>query len=556
MFLRSSIRSGVHAVFIALCLLLLAPIQTMAQPVISHLKTGDTGLASNEFIAIYNNGDNPVDVSGWCVSYSSSSDATKTTLACLTAPTQTKIMISPQSYARFSSQEFKGSVPGFTPDGLFTAGMSGTSGHIRLFDAQKTEIDKLAWGAGVSPEGTAAAAHTASMSLQRRTSVGLGLQDSGNNSLDFTEVLLSTIPASGLYEEALPVDVCTNIDGLQTSVPIDYFANTNMTCSQDVCDNIDGLQEGIPAGFDSPDGLNCAELESARMVISELLPNVSGSDTGKEYIELYNPNDRAINLNGYMLQLGPEFTKTYTFGDYVVAPYSYASFSDTQTGLVLPNTTSTVRILAPNGSPVDETATYSEPGDDKAWAMVDLVWQFTNQPTPAAPNKANSLAVDLIESGGLVPCEPGKYRNPETNRCRNIEVGDTELKPCEVGQIRNNETNRCRSNTSADSLVPCKTGQERNPETNRCRSVISTASSLVPCDLGEERNPETNRCRKSSVLGDAVAKVHDVPSEQIGAGINYWYILPLIAAAIGYGIYEWRYEMLGFLRTLRTKLPL
>jgi hypothetical protein len=68
-------------------------------------------------------------------------------------------------------------------------------------------------------------------------------------------------------------------------------------------------------------------------------------------------------------------------------------------------------------------------------------------------------------------CGEGRYRNPETNRCKKVET------------------------EAAKTLTPCAVGYERNPETNRCKKV-AVASGLVPCAEGYERNPETNRCRK------------------------------------------------------------
>lgn len=74
----------------------------------------------------------------------------------------------------------------------------------------------------------------------------------------------------------------------------------------------------------------------------------------------------------------------------------------------------------------------------------------------------------------LTPCRPDQYRSPETNRCRSIATTSSTLTPCKPGQERNQETNRCRSTAStASTLKPCAAGQERNPATNRCRKVTA-----------------------------------------------------------------------------------
>lgn len=525
-----------------------------SSPVLSHIKTGETGFTTHEFISVYNNRDTPVDVSGWCLVYSSSTDVTKTNLVCLNAPSDSKLMLAPYSYARFSTAEFNSSIPGFASDFSFSAGLSGTSGHVRLFDAMKNEVDKIGWGTALSPEQANLPAHKSGFVYQRKSVSGtLFLQDTDNNLADFSESILSTIPASGLYEEL--IDVCFNIDGAQPTVPSGYVSGASANCDQDFCLNIDGLQPAIPDGYESLDGSDCTlkvVLESAILEITELLPNAVSTDTGKEFIELYNPNDIPVNLAGYTLEVGPTYSKFYTLGDAIIGPSSYFSISDSISQLVLPNSTGSVRLRAPNGTIVSETDAYIGPQDDEAWALIDDTWQYTDTLTPGSANVGSVVNIAVYSSDGLEPCAAGKYRNPETNRCKTIETGDSELNACDVGQTRNPDTNRCRSLSTLASLASCKAGQERNPATNRCRAVVSTASSLVACDTGQERNPETNRCKKSAVLGDSTSKVQDLPASTKNS-LNYWLLGGLLVGAVGYGVYEWRHEILnGFLR-LRFK---
>lgn len=531
-------------------------------PVISHVKTGETGFASNEFVAIYNNSESSINVTNWCIAYSPASDASTSTLACLqSGKTDINLVLAPFSYARFSSTEFKNSIPSFIPDALFAAGISGTSGHVRLYDAGKNELDRLGWGAALNPEGVAVPSHGSGFVFQRSgVANSLFLQDSNHNKTDFSSALLVTIPSSGVVEEQIIIDSCPNIDNVQQALPDDYFLDSAGNCTQDQCDNIAGLQSTVPLGYESMDGTNCTEhvlnLESAILQITELLPNTSSTDTGNEFIEIYNPNDRAIDLSGYKLQLGPLYSKSYALQDQILQPSSYASFSDTLTGLVLPNSSSSVRLLAPNGDVVSETDTYYSPKDDEAWSSINGLWQFTNQPTPGSTNVSSLGIASTIgnSSEELEPCEVGKYRNPETNRCKTIESSDEELQACKLGQARNIETNRCRSLLAgADSLVPCKEGQERNSETNRCRTIALNASALVPCDAGEERNAETNRCRKTSVLGDnTVASVQDIPASNFRS-FNWWILGGLLAGVASYGVYEWRRELARAFAKIRFK---
>ncbi len=168
-------------------------------------------------------------------------------------------------------------------------------------------------------------------------------------------------------------------------------------------------------------------------------------------------------------------------------------------------------------------------------------WQWTSEPRPYGDN------VIVTPVAELASCAEGKYRNPETNRCRNIEEVIGDLVPCQEGYERNPTTNRCRKVTSSEStLTPCKEGYERNPATNRCRSIASAIAELIPCNEGYERNPATNRCRK--VQGDILGAEYPVePYKQEGAAMATWWVVGALAAfAAGYGLWEWRREIGGF----------
>lgn len=505
------------------------------KPILAHIKTGETGALTREFVSIFNNSEEPIDVTGWCIYYASASDVTKTKLACLEPPAENvKLMLSAFSYATIASAEFVVANPDFVPDATFAAGIATGGGHVRLQDKDQSEIDKLGWGTAVSPEGMVIAPHASGSVFERKKINNTQfLQDNNDNSTDFASVILAAIPASGIVEEELLIDVCANLDGMQTGVPDDYFLE-NDQCVQDVCDNIGGLQATIPAGYESLGGENCTEkiviLESSILSITELLPNATSTDTGKEYIEIYNPNSRSVQLEGYKLQLGPAYSKTYVLENQLLDPFGFVTFSDLLSKLTLPNSSASVRLVAPAGNVVSETAVYNSPEDDEAWALINNVWQFTNRPTPDALNLISLFEEEVASTGG-----------------------DTELKPCKEGQERNPDTNRCRAIAQADSLVPCKAGQERNPETNRCRAVADTASALVPCDPGEERNSETNRCRKVSAVGEvASAKVTDVPSS--AKNKNSFLVFGLIVGALVlYAIYEWRSEIAKLFSRIRAR---
>lgn len=303
-------------------------------------------------------------------------------------------------------------------------------------------------------------------------------------------------------------------------------------------------QPNLPPDNPEPPATESTDPSCEGIIISELLPNAEGSDTNKEFIELYNPTNEPVSLLGCSLQVSSS-TKTYELGDVSVLPGAYIALSDQLTGLSLPNAAgATVWLLTSQ----NELQAVTYPGDideDVSWALLRSVWQQTYVPTPGLGNLEQPFE----------PCEVGEQRNSVTNDCQKVIVtAVAELTPCKAGQERSPSTNRCRSVITAAALVACKVDQERSPETNRCRAVNGT-STLSACTEGEERNAETNRCRKVANANETtLAKVTDIKSPSVGSGSKVWIIVAAILLAVGYAIYEWRQDIAQLTGSLIVRL--
>ncbi len=567
--------------------------------VISQFQTGGsgTGTSDQEFINLYNNADQAINITNWCVKHSSYASTSKQTLYCFAAsPGFAEVHVLPKSSLLIASPNY--TLPEYISDitGRYTTTylMTGTAGHVMILDAHGEIVDKVSWyGTATSPplDGVSAIAPSGGMMLVRDYE-NEKFVDTDENSNDFMMATSRPMPASPLIDyntPAAPVDLCAEMDGIQlimpdgygydeagncelmtkdvcpniakiqTVVPQDHVVAEDGYCyavGLDICTNIVGFQLYLPEGYRLTGPKICKQVvDKRKLIITELLPNSSGIDTGKEFIELNNNDNVSIDLSDYRLAIGKNAEKIISLPQVVIEPGEYVHFYDSGLGYSLLNTTSHVELRFYDDSLVDAIIPYQDPQDDIAWALIDGVWQYTDQPTPGVTNKAateNVLGDNNSTAASLTPCPAGKYRNPLTNRCRNIEDDATMLAQCDADEYRNPETNRCRKIALASaSLTPCAEGYERNPETNRCRKITAAVAELKPCGDGYERNPETNRCRKIVDIATQLGDGNDGNSDDSG---GTYQPSPYMAAAVagigvaGFGVYEWRTE---FMRAVR-----
>ena len=326
------------------------------------------------------------------------------------------------------------------------------------------------------------------------------------------------------------------------------------------------------------------------LVLSEIAVNLA---LDKQFVEIHNPTDEIINLQGCRLWTNWSGSAEYIFGDIDLLDQQYLAVFLKDTKLQLSRTdVAKIGLRDENGAVVDAvTLEPQAPNSSQALLAGQLVRTFALTPNlinvdlpelscnsgyvfnAAAGACQKSTTVSDVAGEELVCapgyevgftgscvkiCAEGYERNPDTNRCRKIlDELETTLAPCPVGYYRNPETNRCRKITATTQagLAPCPIGYERNPETNRCRKISNqqdcddgyeigfTGTCVKKCDEGYERSAETNRCRKlvaqateSDVTGALASPIDDTTSTPL-VKLQWWQV------AIGVGV-------LAFLATI------
>lgn len=451
--------------------------------VIASIQPAGLSGAKEEAVALYNNGPNEAIITNWCL-------ANKTiTFYCLKPPEGITLeyALPGYSYAVITSKHYANqhSLAMDTPfvyevTSQTRGSLTGSSDVLSLVDKEGVTQDSHSWSAA-TPGGSM---------LTRK---------------------------------------------IETLSPVHYF---NTGGANDWMNSVAVLPpQGIETRTQSNAGTDPSVTESSQPVmplLTELLPNPSGADEGREFIELYNPSaTQIVVLDDIRLQIGTTTPKIVAFQTgTVIEPLSYRAFYSNQVSFTLPNTAGAVQLIA-KGQPVGLPVSYVDAKDDQSWALKDKLWQYTSLLTPGAENNLSPLLQPL-------PTKPAEATGNSSSAVQSA-------KTCAEGSARNPATGRCKKTvvpTAKVAAVICKAGYERNSETSRCRKQ-QAAPSIAVCKDGKERNSETNRCRtvaKMSVVDHAVKNAHETAS----AGVA-WYawvaIGGIVAAIVAYGIWEWRVEM-------------
>ena len=299
------------------------------------------------------------------------------------------------------------------------------------------------------------------------------------------------------------------------------------------------------------------------MKLSEIASNVD-----EQFIEIINSGEKTVITTGCKLTVGDAGVRE-NIGDIELNPGEFLTIKIKNTKLKLPKTKGKVYLLDEYGSKID-ISEYNNMPKGASWSSVDDEWTRTFAITEGVANifkeypdcqsgyernvlgKCVKIATPPAES----PCPVGQYRHPETRRCRKIEAAKT-ITPCKDGYYRSEETGRCRSiaSAAAKTLKPCPEGQFRNSATGRCKKIASTDDIAKECPEGFERNLQTKRCRKIKsasmpTVGSAAAEVKQVA----GATWGWWVFGGVSLLAVGYGVWQWRWEISQFVRKIRESI--
>ena len=308
--------------------------------VLSEVMTGYVDGLSKEFIELYSNQAEAVDISGWSIEYKSATGTSWSKRAIAAQDT----LIEPKQFLVFSTE-----TDGNGDTQKLTSGMSQTGGNVRLRNKEGVVIDQVAWGDGNAPEGSAVGAPAVGQSMARKVVDGSeSMVDSDDNSQDFE-----------LAPEASP------------------GAFTSKTS-----DDVDALPQ-----------VNPGTSQYGEVIISELLPDPQSplADSTDEFIELYNESTQALSLEGWSIR--DNTNHVFKLAGITIGPKSFLVLKSAQTKISLNNDGDEIFLVDPSGSIVDSTPNYGAAKPGLSWGLADGAWSWLEEPTPGASNAAQLAVV-------------------------------------------------------------------------------------------------------------------------------------------------------------------
>ena len=159
--------------------------------------------------------------------------------------------------------------------------------------------------------------------------------------------------------------------------------------------------------------------------ISEILPNPVGSDT-TEFIELYNPTDEDLDISGLKLDDEEGGSKAYTFPDNTnILAHEYKVFGRQDTKLALNNTSDSVRILYPDGTIVTEIR-FDDVFEGASYVRdSEGQWLWTSMVTPGVENFVTVLPE--VKGSKIIKGKSNSVKpviNTSLTKVRDEDIGD------------------------------------------------------------------------------------------------------------------------------------
>lgn len=373
-----------RAIFILLCISIAAiVVNNLEAENIEHILISEIQISgestNDEFIELYNPTGADIDLKEWDLKKITGNGSVQNIVTNIEGiiPASGYFLIVPRAKCGETGSEscYKGTVE---KDAEYTTGnYLAKDNAILLYDRNGNLVDKVGWGAAIEFEGEAFGNNPEnSQSLERKVDAGI-MRDTDNNKDDF---ILQVAPTPKNTKSVLQNigDSGSGPEGGQTNDQNQESANEN-----------NGTQNnGSPGGSSSSSSGSYAQNYSAKIIITEFLPNPEDNDTDNEFIEVYNAGSQDENIGGWTMDDKLGKTRSYSIPENtIIRVGEYKVFTSSETRIVLNNSGDGIVLKNRNGETINETPTSGAASEDVSYALKDDgIWAWTKRPTPGTKN--------------------------------------------------------------------------------------------------------------------------------------------------------------------------
>lgn len=232
------------------------------------------------------------------------------------------------------------------------------------------------------------------------------------------------------------------------------------------------------------------ENNKAQIAILSFLPNPKGSDTGQEWIEIINLEQREIDISNWQIDDEEGESKPYTISNVKLAPNESIKFLDEQTKIVLNNNEDSVRLIKPNKE-VQEVINYSNAEDDEIFSKNVSTNDWSRLTASASPEIKQTTQKEVI-TANLLKSDDQKTSTISKTKTgqQNDRIEITELLPNPKGVDKNVEWIELYNPTENDTDLT-NWQFKINEKTETIEDIIIKANSYTKIDI-KSALPNTN----------------------------------------------------------------
>lgn len=133
------------------------------------------------------------------------------------------------------------------------------------------------------------------------------------------------------------------------------------------------------------------------MEITEIFPNPSGNDSGKEWIEVLNSGNKDLNLSGWYFMLGE---KKFSIGKKIVQKGEFPVIDIPAKGFSLLNKDGAVSLFSPRGDEISKISFMGASPEDLSFQKEGDIFFFGN-PSPGTKNLVREIPKDHYQNNIL-----------------------------------------------------------------------------------------------------------------------------------------------------------